>query len=144
MAVGIRCPGDAMKGTVIKKAGVLLLFLLLVLFLWRCPLRFFFGIACPGCGMTRAMMAALTLDFAAAFAWHPLFVLLPVGVILLVVRTLRFRSFTKAAASLERIAVVCALLLIAVYILRLILSDPVVMPDLSAGLAGRLITKMIA
>lgn len=32
-----------------------------------CPFRFFFGISCPGCGMTRALLAALRLDFAAAF-----------------------------------------------------------------------------
>ena len=42
-----------------------------------CPFRFFFGISCPGCGMTRALLAALRLDFAAAFSYHPLFFLLP-------------------------------------------------------------------
>ena len=42
-----------------------------------CPLRFFFGISCPGCGMTRALLAALRLDFATAFSYHPLFFLLP-------------------------------------------------------------------
>ena len=36
-----------------------------------CPFRFFFGISCPGCGMTRALLAALRLDFAAAFSYHP-------------------------------------------------------------------------
>ena len=29
------------------------------------------------CGMTRALLAALRLDFAAAFSYHPLFFLLP-------------------------------------------------------------------
>ena len=42
-----------------------------------CPFRFFFGISCPGCGMTRALLAALHLDFAAALSFHPLFFLLP-------------------------------------------------------------------
>ena len=42
-----------------------------------CPFRFFFGISCPGCGMPRALLAALRLDFAAAFSYHPLFFLLP-------------------------------------------------------------------
>lgn len=42
-----------------------------------CPFRYFFGISCPGCGMTRALLAALRLDFVAAFSYHPLFFLLP-------------------------------------------------------------------
>ena len=40
-----------------------------------CPIRWLFHIPCPFCGMTRAHLAALRLDFAAAFAYHPLFLL---------------------------------------------------------------------
>ena len=38
-----------------------------------CPTYLIFGICCPFCGMTRAHLAALQLDFTAAFAYHPLF-----------------------------------------------------------------------
>ncbi len=31
------------------------------------------GFPCPGCGMTRALLAALQLDFRTAFAYHPMF-----------------------------------------------------------------------
>ena len=31
------------------------------------------GIPCPGCGMTRALIAAAQLRFAEAFAWHGMF-----------------------------------------------------------------------
>lgn len=37
------------------------------------------GIPCPGCGMTRAMAAALRLDFAAAFGYHPMFWAVPIA-----------------------------------------------------------------
>jgi len=47
--------------------------LILILLFYRCPFRWIFRIDCPGCGMTRALMAALRLDFAAAFTYHPLF-----------------------------------------------------------------------
>lgn len=36
------------------------------------------GIPCPGCGMTRALKSALTLDFAKAFSYHWMFPALPV------------------------------------------------------------------
>lgn len=45
---------------------------------YGCIFRRFFGIVCPGCYMTRAILAALRLDFAAAFRYHPMFFTLPV------------------------------------------------------------------
>lgn len=42
-----------------------------------CVFLHFFGIPCPGCGMTRALRALLRLDFAAAFAYNPLIYALP-------------------------------------------------------------------
>ena len=42
-----------------------------------CPLLYFFHIPCPGCGMSRAMMALLRLDFRAAFTFHPMVWSLP-------------------------------------------------------------------
>lgn len=38
-----------------------------------CPMRMIFHIPCPFCGMTRAHLALLRLDFRGAFAEHPLF-----------------------------------------------------------------------
>ena len=38
----------------------------------------FLNLPCPGCGMTRAWLAALQLDFSAAFAFHPMFWSMPV------------------------------------------------------------------
>ena len=73
-----------------------------------CPFRFFFGISCPGCGMTRALLAALRLDFAAAFSYHPLFFLLP---------------FFLLGYYLESVAA----LFVLTYLVRLLfLHDPVV------------------
>ena len=36
------------------------------------------GRSCAGCGMTRAWLSVLRLDFAAAFAYHPLFWSVPI------------------------------------------------------------------
>ena len=44
---------------------------------WPCLFTYVLGIPCPGCGMTRALLAALRPDFAAAFSHHPMFWSLP-------------------------------------------------------------------
>lgn len=38
-----------------------------------CPTYALFSFCCPFCGMTRAHLAALRLDFTEAFSYHPAF-----------------------------------------------------------------------
>ena len=42
-----------------------------------CRPRAITGIPCPGCGMTRAWLAALQLDFGTAFRQYPMFWSIP-------------------------------------------------------------------
>lgn len=52
-----------------------------------CPIKFLTGISCPGCGMTRAYIALLHLDFKDAFYYHPLWPLPIVWGVLWVAKT---------------------------------------------------------
>jgi hypothetical protein len=45
---------------------------------WRCPLRACTGIACPTCGLGGGLLAAAAGDWRAAWAAHPLALVLPV------------------------------------------------------------------
>lgn len=58
----------------ILAAGVLAMCLLRL----PCPWKAWLGIPCPGCGMTRAWVSALQLDFSQAFRLHPMFWSVPV------------------------------------------------------------------
>ena len=52
----------------------LLLFISVLYFLkTTCPIKELFGIECPGCGMTRAILSALRLDLKTAFEYHRMF-----------------------------------------------------------------------
>lgn len=83
-----------------------------------CVFRLMTGIPCPGCGMTRAWLAALRLDFAAAFAYHPLFWVVPIAFALAFVRDGAASSKLKRGIDIV-IAVLCVLV-IAVWIVRLV------------------------
>jgi hypothetical protein len=80
-----------------------------------CIIKYLTGISCPGCGMSRACISALQLDFAAAFAYHPLWIALPfsLGGLLLC----KIRGYRRAFAILLSISV---LLLVAVYLWRML------------------------
>lgn len=79
-------------------AAVLLLALVAGLYLWQppCLFREWFGVLCPGCGVTRMAEALLRLDFAGAFRCNPFMLcVLPLcGAYMLweAVRFIRFRS----------------------------------------------------
>lgn len=69
---------------VIRKilVGLLILLGILLILDTGCVFYHMTGVPCPGCGMTRAYLAAMRLDFAEAFRMHPLW---PVTVPLLAV-----------------------------------------------------------
>jgi len=54
---------------------VLVPILSFLLYLCGCPFSRIFHTPCPGCGMSRAYIALLRFDIAAAFGYHPLFFL---------------------------------------------------------------------
>lgn len=59
----------------IKRTAIISLVILFLLFVYRCPVKLFFGIDCPGCGLSRAFLSSLSFDFVSAFNYHPLFAL---------------------------------------------------------------------
>ena len=60
--------------TAIYLCGVAGMYLLRI----PCIYQRLFGMDCIGCGMTRALLSVLRLDFYAAFSYHPMFWSLPV------------------------------------------------------------------
>ncbi len=62
-------------------AGILLFWVVMD---WPCLVRHFTGVPCPSCGLSRAWLSVLRLDFASAFSYHPMFWAVPVlGIYLL-------------------------------------------------------------
>lgn len=68
--------------------------------------------------MTRAWLAALRLDFAAAFAYHPLFWVVPIAFVLAFVR--EEVASSKLKRGIDIAVIVLCVLVVAVWIVRLI------------------------
>ncbi len=98
-------------------AGIAALALALYVLDIGCVFRLVTGIPCPGCGMTRAWLAALRGDFAAAVAYHPLFWAVPVAFALVFAqeRHARWRRVCTGAA------LVLVAALVALWVVRLVL-----------------------
>ena len=102
-----------------------------------CPIKYLTGVSCAGCGMTRAWLAALAGDWAAAFRFHPLFWAVPVGAALYLLRRRLPRRLLKTALWAG-----CGLFL-AVYLVRLAdPADPAVVFEPENGLFFRILRRL--
>ena len=114
-----------------KRSGKLLLFaavfVLILLLFYHCPFRYFFDIPCPGCGMTRALLAACTGDFEKAFFYHPLVpFFLPVGMYV----WLRFFHGMRIPARQQTVYILFVFgAFVLVYLIRMMHGDPVLLHD---------------
>lgn len=61
----------------VLKPAFLVAFLgaVILLFGWLCPIRYTFGIPCPGCGMTRSLLALLQGDLKLSWFFSPMVIL---------------------------------------------------------------------
>ena len=89
-----------------KRAGETLLIFIFCLF-YRCPFKLFLHVECPGCGMTRAIISVLKLDFRQAFAYHPLFPIVILGGVYYIFRT-QFRKWFHIGTKQENMMLLVA------------------------------------
>jgi len=92
-----------------------------------CTLRAITGLPCPGCGLTRGLLAALRGDLAEAFRMHPLFWLAPV-ILLAVLALLVFWPDLLNSRAANHVWLALAGLFIGVYLVRMILYFPTAEP----------------
>ena len=91
---------------------------LIVLF-YRCPAKKIFGIECPGCGLTRACLSALRLDFKSAFEYHPLFWLFGAGLFYFIFYE-QIKRRLKISGKIElSVLLISAVLFVAVWLIRI-------------------------
>ncbi len=104
-----------------------------------CPIRFFLGISCPGCGITRAWIRILHLDAAGAFTCHPLFWMAP-----LIAAAFVFEGFIDFK-KYRWAVILIALLFLGVYLIRIIwFPDAIVSFQPSQGFLWKTASRLFS
>lgn len=109
---------------------------IILLVFYHCPFLYFFGIPCPGCGMTRALIAAARLDFKAAFYYHPLFFVVIIAAVYMLLKLTGRVSVSKKAEN-NLLKAIC-ILFITVYIIRVLTGSKIVSSDFSHSVIYRI------
>lgn len=141
-------PSDSKVGNMLRQPLFGVLLFCLAVLSWialfpGCLIRDITGFPCPGCGMTRALLAAIHCDMAEAFRMHPLFWLPPIMMLAAIILAWRASDILTIKKA-SRIGLVLIIVFIAVYIVRMILFFPDVEPmtyqqQSLFGMIGRLL-----
>ena len=119
-----------LKNNEYVRLAIAFLFYFVILFIFDigCPTRFLYGVCCPGCGLTRASVSLLKLDFNQAIYYHPLVFLIPVIAFLFIVKDKINQTI------LNTLLVLIIIVFIIVYCVRLIdVNNEVVYIDFRKG-----------
>ncbi len=102
----------------------------------QCPIKFFTGICCPGCGMTRALLSILRLDFTAALHYHPAIFIMPLAAVIFIMR----KKINPTAIRV--LLVLFILILLVIYIYRLLNGSDVVYVDFERGIIYKILESI--
>lgn len=117
---------------------IVVIYTILNLFGAGCPIKFLTGVSCPGCGMTRAVLAAMRLEFHEAFYYHPLFALVPP------VFALYLFDYKIKPLYIKYIWAFIIAMFLVVYFVRLILiPNDIVSIDISSGFVLKFIHNIL-
>lgn len=119
----------------VKKSA--LYFLLILLVFYKCPFKFFLGVPCFGCGMTRALMSCLHFDFNAAFSYHPLFGFVIITALIWCLNRLGIKTISRQI-TIPLLVTLCALFII-VYFIRLFIGSDIVYIDFTEGIIYKIL-----
>ena len=87
-----------------------------------CPAVLITGFPCPGCGMTRALLCVLRLDFKGAWSMHPF--IYPIILLAVLFCFCRYIMENKGMKLLFALVIIIAVAMIAFYIWRMYMYFP--------------------
>lgn len=95
--------------------------------IFNCPIKFFTGVCCPGCGMTRAAFSLLKGDFGGAFHYHPAVFIMPVAGVVF------FRRKHIPKKVMTALITIFVIIMGSIYITRLLNPNEIVFANPQEG-----------
>jgi len=92
--------------------------------IYKCPIKYLFGIPCPTCGMTRAFYSIFSLDIKKAFYYHALWPIVIIGIIVFILY--KFKIIKLKQKDIDLLIYLLIFLLLFYYIYRHITHSPIV------------------
>lgn len=126
----------------LKKLSFLPFILVLLYFFYECPMEHVIGISCPGCGMTRALISFIKLDFKMAFHYHPLFPLVIILAIGYLIDLFKIVQFNKKVKNI--ILWISLAAFIIVYLIRMFSGSDIVNVHFEKSLLHDIFSKLTA
>ena len=130
-----------LRNVIIATVVLITVAALLLLDIYKCPLDYIVGLPCPMCGMTRAFLAALSGDFAGAFYYHPLWIIIIIGVVFIFLYEIRVIRVPKNAFTV--ICIILGILLVLCYVYRLIIHSDIVTPHFETSVIYRVFHSLL-
>ena len=105
-----------------------------------CPIKFISGVSCPGCGMSRAWLWVLLLDFETAFYFHPLFWAVPIFPVLFILNSAGKLSQKKY----DQCLIIVGALFIIVWLVRMFAGGDIVVFAPEEGIFVRIFRTLFS
>lgn len=97
---------------------------LIITGIWKCPLKYIFGLSCPFCGITRAIYYAVQFNFDKAFYYHLFWPVVIIGIIIHILY--EFKIITKYKKLMMILLYIFVILNFIYYIYRFINGSDIV------------------
>lgn len=126
-----------------KKTNIIIIIFLAIVILfsildgYHCPIKSIIGLSCPTCGITRAIICAVQLNFEKAFHYHMLWPIVPIGFIFYILYELKIIKINKKV--LLSIAYIICIINLVYYFYRLFSGSNIVYFDFTESLIYKLI-----
>ena len=117
-------------------ASIIILILLSILKVYKCPFKYLFGIPCPSCGLTRAFISLFKLNIKKSFYYHALWPVVAITLIFFCLYQLKIINISKKRANI--IIIILIILFAGYYIIRHAIGSPIVKINFNKSLIFKL------